>query len=398
MSWYYGTFSCGHEGRVNIIGPTKDRQWKADRQFEKMCPECWEKHLEEERQKANKEAERLAREMELPELIGSEKQIAWANTLRQNFIEKMSKIKEEDINDYKYYYKQELKEIKKNLGEEYVKLLFCKETLIIVRDYIIENKTTARFYIDNRNTDPFRYLLDYYDEAFKTDEEKAKEEMEGKMVKELKLESTVYPENKITNAVVEIIPKDDKITVRFEKNEEFRKIVKSLGYTWNSIWERKITQATGTVEDRAAELGNKLLNAGFPIMILDEEIRNNAINGLYEPECTNWIFKIADSDLLVIRWKGLDDKLYKAAKSLPGAYWNSGMKIKIWHYKEVEEFAELYGFKFSTGATKAIDEYKKSLNKVEVVTPVEVKEKENIDGLEKILESNSDILEDLKDD
>lgn len=28
MAWYEGTFSCGHEGRVNIIGPNKDCQWK----------------------------------------------------------------------------------------------------------------------------------------------------------------------------------------------------------------------------------------------------------------------------------------------------------------------------------------------------------------------------------
>ena len=25
MAWYEGTYACGHEGRVNIIGPQKDR-------------------------------------------------------------------------------------------------------------------------------------------------------------------------------------------------------------------------------------------------------------------------------------------------------------------------------------------------------------------------------------
>lgn len=33
MAWYYGTFACGHEGRVNIIGPHKDRKWKKERAF-----------------------------------------------------------------------------------------------------------------------------------------------------------------------------------------------------------------------------------------------------------------------------------------------------------------------------------------------------------------------------
>lgn len=28
MAWYEGTYACGHEGRVNIIGPQKDRGYK----------------------------------------------------------------------------------------------------------------------------------------------------------------------------------------------------------------------------------------------------------------------------------------------------------------------------------------------------------------------------------
>lgn len=68
MAWYYGTYSCGHEGRVNIIGPTKDRQWKADRHFEHMCPECYEKWQEEERDRKSREATEKSKEMELPEL------------------------------------------------------------------------------------------------------------------------------------------------------------------------------------------------------------------------------------------------------------------------------------------------------------------------------------------
>ena len=30
---YSGTFSCGHEGKVNIIGKAKDREWKIERKF-----------------------------------------------------------------------------------------------------------------------------------------------------------------------------------------------------------------------------------------------------------------------------------------------------------------------------------------------------------------------------
>ncbi|MEG6613779.1 hypothetical protein V6C42_13065 [Pseudoclostridium thermosuccinogenes] len=55
MAWYYGTYACGHEGRVNIIGPHSSRQWIADRKFEGLCPECYQKELEIEREAINDE-------------------------------------------------------------------------------------------------------------------------------------------------------------------------------------------------------------------------------------------------------------------------------------------------------------------------------------------------------
>lgn len=41
MAWYYGTYSCGCEGRTQIYGATKDRQRIADYRFEGLCPDCW---------------------------------------------------------------------------------------------------------------------------------------------------------------------------------------------------------------------------------------------------------------------------------------------------------------------------------------------------------------------
>ena len=69
---YSGTFSCGHEGKVNIIGKAKDREWKIERAFSNMCPDCYKKWLEEEHQRKNKEAMEEAKEMDLPELTGKQ--------------------------------------------------------------------------------------------------------------------------------------------------------------------------------------------------------------------------------------------------------------------------------------------------------------------------------------
>jgi len=382
MAWYYGTFSCGHEGRVNIIGPHKDREWKKEREFSKMCPDCLQKQREEEARRAME----LAKEMELPPLQGTEKQVAWAEKIRQNLIARFDELTQRDIERFSREY------------EEYKKIReLTLDDIMAVKHYILEKRTAATYFIDNRYDDVYGYISREYKEALKTDEEIVEEAI----LLEIKWESTVFPEEKMTNAVVEITVSPDRVTAKFEKNEEFRKVVKSLGYTWEgSAWEKKISETTGSAEDRAAELGNKLLNSGFPICILDEEIRRKAIEGDFEPECHRWIYHQKNTEKFAIRWQGWNDTLYKSAKSLPGARWYSGyMLVGVEHHEIVEEFAELYSFKFTEAAQKLIEQYKEKMKDVEVVTPIKVEdEQKDEDGLQEILKSEADILEDLKDD
>jgi hypothetical protein len=384
MAWYYGTYNCGHEGRVNIIGPMKDRQWKADRQFSKMCPECWERHLEERRQKANEESKKLAKEMELPELAGTPRQISWANTLRQELIEKFTNLSEDE---------ETIKEI-----SDLYELDLTKEKVIDIRDYIIESKISSSYYIDNRDRYIVKIIEDEIKDALKPDEEKHQE----KLIEKEKIESIVYPEDKVTDVPVEISFTAEEITLKFKKNEDFRLLVKGLGYYWDSgVWCKELDYTTGDYRNRVAEVGNKLLNKGFPIMILDKKIRDKAIKGEYEKEHTRWIYartKGEHKGKLSIKWEGYNESLYKTARSLPGSRWDSAVMVKVEYYKEVEEFAELYDFKFSKGARKLIDEYKKEIEKIETVIPAAVEEEKNADGLEAILNSSTDILEDLIDD
>jgi len=90
MSKHLITRSCGHQEWVQIYGPTKDREWKAQAESKRVCRECYEKEL-----KAKREAEAIARAEaakiaakeaqagNLPALSGSEKQVAWAETIRK---------------------------------------------------------------------------------------------------------------------------------------------------------------------------------------------------------------------------------------------------------------------------------------------------------------------------
>lgn len=366
MAKYDITYSCGHEGRVNLIGPVKQREWKLECEAEKLCPECYQAKLQAEREAANKAAAEAAKEMELHELTGTEKQIVWANTLRQTMIQKVS--------DMPAWYD------------------FKKEDINFALDYVM-SQTSASWFIDNRFDIDIQKLI-------KAGKNMVVSEIAQETPADVKQEATVYPENKATNAVVEIVVADDCIKARFEKNDKFREIVKSLNYKWDGVWLRKISELTGSAADRAAELGNKLLNAGFPIMIMDTEIRQNAIDGIYEPECDRWIRRNKDTGNFSIRWWEDNDKLYRTARSLPGSKWSSESKsvvVNISHYKEVQEFASLYGFKFSQKALEAISNQIAKEENAVVVKPAKVDSQEAKDGLDDILNSSDEILPDLKD-
>lgn len=438
MAWFYGTFSCGHEGRVNITGPTKNRQWIADRKFERLCPECYEKQLKTKFESERVEALEKAKEMELPELTGSEKQIAWAVTLRQKFIEKCNEFKEKNkdifydktltysslqyergmkqFNDVIEKLKEtpdskELNEKLKLYTEKLEELDDCivkVEDIVVIENYILNNFTTAKYFIDSRDTSLERILLANKKEALKSDEEKIKEEYENKLIQEIDKEATIYPENCKNAAAVRINADEKIITAEYEKNEDFRRIVKSLGYNWDTkqgVWEKVMTIKTGSYKDRAAELGNKLLNEGFPVVITDEEIREKAIIGEYENECFNWInFNDIGSkkykNKFLISWGDFNTKLYEISKKMSSAIWSSNlscMVVKLEHFEEVEEFARLYNFKFTDKAKKAIEEFKNQLNDIKTVNPKKVEEKET-DGLQEILNSSTEILDDLIDE
>lgn len=73
------TYSCGHAGTVELYGKTSERESKI-RWYETtaVCPECYKKQQEE--------AAEIITKYDLPELEGSEKQVAWAKKLMESAI------------------------------------------------------------------------------------------------------------------------------------------------------------------------------------------------------------------------------------------------------------------------------------------------------------------------
>lgn len=121
---YKGVYACGHEGTVKISGgKAADREWKANRAFEHDCPECQKKAREEEIRVINEESASDSKKLRFPELEGSPKQIAWANTIRLKFYD------------------------------------FCVERGISP-DEVIDNETSASWWIDTHTCDE-QFIAEY---------------------------------------------------------------------------------------------------------------------------------------------------------------------------------------------------------------------------------------------
>lgn len=134
---FYGTYSCGHDGEIQIYGPTKDREWKAKYEFDRLCPECRELERKRQIEEKDKIAMDAAIQMGLPILTGTEKQIAWATKIRYDHINAVKR----SLESYK---KEKVTFTFGSVATEQWKAVF---------DSLLSNETESKFWIKNRKTD-----------------------------------------------------------------------------------------------------------------------------------------------------------------------------------------------------------------------------------------------------
>jgi hypothetical protein len=256
---------CETDYRVDLIGPSRDREWKLDN-FDWTCDECREKAQAEE----NAAASAANAASGLPALTGSEKMIAWAETIRKQKII--------TIDDY----------IERYTGHHPL------DERLQAAIGGLKNRTSARWWIDNRDRHVEQLLREEYavtEKPLPPEDKKAAEEAKAEAL----AEATVRPPKPVTETVAEIRISGPVVEILFsEKREDFRQIVRfQLGYTWaETRWRRQIELINGTPEDRAAEAGNRLLAGGFSIRIFDDSLRVRAVYGTYEPEAKRWVMAL----------------------------------------------------------------------------------------------------------
>ncbi|CAM3889430.1 hypothetical protein COLU111180_12715 [Cohnella lubricantis] len=350
MAKYNIEYRCGHSGKLDIGGPTKDRERIAKWHEGHSCPECREAEKIAARVEANKKASDAARNQGLPELAGSLKQIAYGETCRQEILDKLAVTHGNIISNISGGH---VKEDKITQAKEAIALF---ERVIA---YIKSAKTAAAWWIDNKAevSDLYRRL----DFVQRMDVEASRSAIAVPEPIKQTSDSIVRPEETKSETVVTIRIIGEIVEAHFsEKRDDFREIVKGLGFSWDSgRWARKIGKRSGTPVDRAAELGHLLLAGGFVVSSNDEVI-SKAIAADYDPEHTSWITTVkTDHDKypgwFYILW-GKDDDYYNAARRITGSkYLKPGIVVNPRYFDQVIDFASVHNFRFTESAEQAID-------------------------------------------
>lgn len=376
MAYYDVKHCCGHVESVQLYGPTKNREWRIHQMEQELCSECWAAELA----RRNAENAKKAQEMELPPLQGTEKQVAWAETLRMEFIAEYER-------DYANRPMRVDPMLENCSNDEYA-------------EAVLKEETRASWWIDHKDSMWTWILIHEVVEATR------KKHVANPLQKAALAEMTMKPADgeHAQDAVITLEHKENYIIAQCEaRNKAFVSVAKDLGYQWNSVghwWSFKLGTCTGSAEDRMAELGSKLLAAGLTIIVSDDNVRQKIIAGDYEPIYPRWL--TSASDKLVLRWERGNDDLYAAAKALPGARWDhdlQGITVSSKSFKAVLDFTQAYDFRISPGATKLIEEQREVERQALLVKPtVKQSEKPKSNGMGDVLNSSREVLPELIDD
>ena len=369
------------------------------------CKECEKARLQAKYDEGNANAAEAAAEMGYPELIGTEKQVAWANTIREKALAELRDTFMDPECPEKHLYRR---------------LAFTGISHLILR------MRQAAWWIDHQNElgnvrsmsmlatqidRPFAEAIGAIQRAVRDGEKtmaQAEAEVNALINAPAKEASPIkpaqkpaeqhtperpeaVPEKKRHDGAADVKILDGSVTALYGKDDDFMEIVKRLGFSWGSGWTLKAGEKTGTAENIAAELGSRLLNAGFAVRFDSQEILDKAVRGDYEPMCRRWIQ--SHSTGFYLSW-GREDDHYSAAKAIPGAkYDRPGIIVPERSWDALEDFAARYGYRFTAMAREKMDRLS---GRAQVVSPEKAKAPEYDE--KDVLQSSREVLEDLKDD
>lgn len=210
MAQYNVTHVCGHDHTHRLFGPTRQREWRLTRLEVESCPGCASAARVAAREAENAKAAEAAKAAGLPTLTGSEKQIAWAETVRETLVrevgcvlvglEQYPELRDlvTDANPADATHigaiADRCEELVSDVGEDEVttgSTLHAYLTILIGR-------TDAKWWIDSRNSLGFRGLADLV--------KREEKEAEDRRAKSLAAEEVNEFRESVRRRIAEIFP------------------------------------------------------------------------------------------------------------------------------------------------------------------------------------------------
>lgn len=310
--------------------------------------------------------------------MGSEKQVAWAETIRTAKIKSMAMIVAmaeavggEDIDQRSDDERREIRDkvvaIVKSSNEGHIWQMHLSAFMREVKHGeraralldVISKVTKASWWIDNRDSMPARLALELRSEI-DSELARGKHEQpteESSAMRDALTAALLKPsEDPRSTQIAEISLSSNgrELRVAFaEKHEDFRLLMRGMGFRWaDHYWARGLGITTGDPVDRMAETAHRIIGAGFMVRLHDDAAREKAVSGQFETEQTRWVTRAvggAYDGWCRIQWPKSDD-LYEPAKRVLGARYKDGyIYAPPGSIMEVLDFATSYGFSISPG-------------------------------------------------
>ena len=187
--------------------------------------------------------------------------------------------------------------------------------------------------------------------------------------------SVVRPAIPVTPTICRLFVRKVQVQLLFpEKRDDFRSVVKGLGYDWCAPYWIKTVDADEWRVDRAAEVAHRLLIAGFCVQVESEAVKSKAITASYEPEHYRKITASTRKPFdgwFAITWPRAED-LFDEVKKITAAKWSEGaMYVPPEMFREVRDFAEIHDFWLTHEAELLMAHAEQDWEQVQIVCPQE---------------------------
>lgn len=355
--------ACNTETMTFVAANRKEVERYADWKVENgaLCDTCKEK----QRQEDSRKAAEAAKGKGLPTLHGTEKQVAWAESIRAELLAIADKLANAttllqagDMDSARAAYRDVPVTWQPNgftfRGLDITDAQVPEVVLAACR--LLAEQRDAGWWIDFRGTG-FELLVREFSAQIM-------DVLNGAPSKQEVIEDVaIKPAAPISPVPVEVaIGKEMVFIAHPEKSAPLLDVIKPMGYWFD--WEKRahrlrVSVTTGSVEDRAAEAMHKLLAAGFIVVCQRQSVREKALSGSYDPVYPRWIsFRAGgsmDGWLQVFCRDGLSLSAdLTPLKPRKDYYRDHSWFVRPEHYAVLLDMAEVHGIRITDGAWRAL--------------------------------------------